>query len=110
LGHTREVQAGDTCWVVRDHLAVCGTHTAVLRWFLPKLPATLDGNTLTIETPSGPASLTITADAPIELQLREEQESLTYGQLSPVWVLETTAQLSADATLETTLQLPPLSE
>ncbi len=106
--HKRNVELVDeTRWRICDFLKSSGSHSGVLRWFLPaKFSARLEDNKLILETPHGKVVLQITADVPIELELTPQQESLYYGQLSPLQLLEVSFTVKMPVKLETLVQLP----
>jgi hypothetical protein len=105
--HSRRIESPDeTTWRIRDVLKGRGQHSGMLRWFLPNYPAQVENETLILDTPQGRVTLQIISDATIELQLRQEQESLYYGHLSPVQVLEVAFNEPAPVELTTLIQLP----
>jgi hypothetical protein len=93
--HAREVFAIPEGFRVEDRIDG-PFHEAVLRWRLA--PGDWRPRRDGVE---GPARLSVSADVPVELRLVEGQESLSYGETSPLPVLE--ARLSPGAARLTTL-------
>lgn len=93
--HAREVFATPEGFRVEDRIGGPFTE-AVLRWRLRP-----GGWNLLKDGVKGPARLAVRADAPLQLCLVEGLESLAYGEVNPLPVLE--ARVRAGATRLTTL-------